>query len=177
MSFLELFKLEKDKLANSGLLPSKPKTKNVKWEGGCSGYGWFVSSGRERDLSLDLRAIRPSKFVGTRSKAALRIETYAWAPVSGVFDKLREVGDLSYLGFTLYLSVLSCFGWFEALNGRLIGSKTWNRNEKIMEPNEMAVIVCVLWGLFEGVNGINCVTNCIVICIRLEMAVKFGFTK
>ena len=85
---------------------------------------------RERDFSLDLRAIRPSKFVGTRSKAALRIKTYAWAPVSGVFDKFREVGDLSYLGFTLYLSVLSCFGWVEALNGRLIGSKTWNRNEK-----------------------------------------------
>ena len=49
--------------------------------------------------------------------------------------------------------------------GRLIGSKIWNRNEKIMEPNGMAVTVCVLWGLFEGVNCINCVTNCIVICI------------
>ena len=32
-------------------------------------------------------------------------------------------------------------------------------------------------GLFGGVNGINCVTNCIVICIGSEMAVKFGFTK
>ena len=29
-SFFEFDKLEKDKLANSGLLPSKPKTKNVK---------------------------------------------------------------------------------------------------------------------------------------------------
>ena len=38
----------------------------------------------------------------------------------------------------------------------------------------MAVTV---WGLFGGVNYINCVTNCIVICIGLEMAVKPEFTK
>ena len=65
-----------------------------------------VSSERERGFSLNFQEIRSSEFVGTRSKVALRIETYAWAPVLGVFDKLREVGDLSYLGFTLYLSVL-----------------------------------------------------------------------
>ena len=29
-----------------------------------------------------------------------------WAPVLSSFDKLREVADLSYLGFKLYLSVL-----------------------------------------------------------------------
>ena len=68
--------------------------------------------------------------MGARRKAVLRGEGNAWAPVSSSLDKLREVGDLSYLGFTLYLSVLSCFDWFEALNGRLICSKTWNRNEK-----------------------------------------------
>ena len=50
---------------------------------------------REKDFSLDYRAIRPSEFVGTRSKAALRIEAYAWAPVLRSFDKLHEVGDLS----------------------------------------------------------------------------------
>ena len=61
---------------------------------------------RECHFSLGLRAIRPSKFFGARRKAALLIEAYAGAPVLGVFDKLREVGDLSYLGFTLYLSVL-----------------------------------------------------------------------
>ena len=78
---------------------------------------------RERDFSPDYRAIRLSEFVGTRSQAALRIEAYAWAPVLRSFEKLREVGDLSYLGFTLYLSVLLCFGWFEALNDRLIVPK------------------------------------------------------
>ena len=54
---------------------------------------------RDRDFSLGLRVIRPSEFAGTRRKVALRIEAYPWAPVLGVFDKLREVGVLSYLGF------------------------------------------------------------------------------
>ena len=49
--------------------------------------------------------------------------------------------------------------------------------KKIMEPNEMVVTVCILWGLFGGVNCINCVKNFIVICIGPEMAVKPGFTK
>ena len=61
---------------------------------------------RESTFSLKSQAIGPSKFVGIRKKAALHIKAYEWAPVLGVFDKLREVGDLSYLGFTLYLSVL-----------------------------------------------------------------------
>ena len=43
------------------------------------------------------------------------------------FEKLREVWVSPYLGLTLYLSVLQCFGWLEALNGRLIGPKTWDR--------------------------------------------------
>ena len=57
-------------------------------------------------FSLDCRAIRLSEVFGVRRKAALCDEAYTWAPVLGVFDKLREVGNLSYLGFTLYLSVL-----------------------------------------------------------------------
>ena len=84
---------------------------------------------RERtfDFSLKYRAIRPSAVVGTRREAALRGEGFAWVPDLRSFDKLREVGDLSYLGFTLYLSVLKCFGWFGAVRGRLIGPKTWDR--------------------------------------------------
>ena len=61
---------------------------------------------RESAFSLKSRAIGQSEFVRTRKKAALRIKAYEWAPVLGVFEKIREVGDLSYLGFTLYLSVL-----------------------------------------------------------------------
>ena len=61
---------------------------------------------RTSGFSLDLQEIRPSAIVGTRKEAALRGEGFAWVPDLRSFDKLREVGDLSYLGFTLYLSVL-----------------------------------------------------------------------
>ena len=86
-------------------------------------------------------------------------------------------------GFILlgFYTLFKCFVMFRLVQGLerpLISSRTWNRNEKkIMEPNGMAVTVCVLCGLFRGVNCINCATNCIVICIGPEMAVKFGFTK
>ena len=50
-----------------------------------------------------------------------------WVPDLGSFLKIREVGVSPYLGFTLYLSVFQCFGYLEALNGRLIGPKTWDR--------------------------------------------------
>ena len=82
---------------------------------------------RTSSFSLHLQAIRPSEFVGTRRKGILRRKAYAWVPDLRSFDKLREVGVSPYLGFTLYLSVFQCFGWYEALNGRLIGPKTWNR--------------------------------------------------
>ena len=58
------------------------------------------------NFSLGLREIGPSKSFGPRRKAALRGEAYAWTPVLGSFVKLREEEDLSYLGFTLYLSIL-----------------------------------------------------------------------
>ena len=80
------------------------------------------------DFSLDLRQIRPSAVFGTRRRTAPREEGFAWVPDLGSFLKLREVGVSPYLGFTLYLSVLQCFGLLEALNGRLIGSKAWNRD-------------------------------------------------
>ena len=60
-------------------------------------------SERVSSFSLDFREIRPSKFFGARRKAVQHGEAYAWTPV---LRKLREVGDLSYLGFTLYLRVL-----------------------------------------------------------------------
>ena len=66
----------------------------------------FGFSLRERDFSLNFWAIRPSEFVGTRRKVVLREEAYAQTPILRSFVKLREVGVLSYLSFTLYLSVL-----------------------------------------------------------------------
>ena len=51
----------------------------------------------------------PSDFDGARRKAVLRGEDNAWTPVLGVFDKLREVGVLSYLFYILF----KCFVMFE----------------------------------------------------------------
>ena len=53
-----------------------------------------------------------------------------WASILGVFNKLYEVGDSSYLGFTLFLSVFTMFELNEAVRGRLIGSKAWKRGGK-----------------------------------------------
>ena len=78
-------------------------------------------------FSLGLQAIRPSEFFRTRRKVALRGETYAWAPVLKSFDKLREIGVSSYLSFTLCLSVFMMLELIEAVCGRLIGPKSWNR--------------------------------------------------
>ena len=64
---------------------------------------------RISSFSLNLREIRPSEFVGTRRKAALRDEAYVWATDLRSFDKLREVGVSPYLGFILYLSTLLMF--------------------------------------------------------------------
>ena len=88
----------------------------------------FVFSERGSSFSLEIRAIRPSAVFGTKRRTALRGEGFVWVPDLGSFLKLREVGVSPYLGFTLYLSVLQCFGLLKALNGRLIGFKTWNRD-------------------------------------------------
>ena len=77
-------------------LKYKPKCERIR--NGCSGYGRSDFRERRTSFSLDFREIRPSEFVGTRRKVTLRIEAYVWAPVLRSFDKLREVGDLSYLG-------------------------------------------------------------------------------
>ena len=88
------------------LFKLKYKPKHERTKNGCSGYGRSDFRERQTSLSLEFQEIRPSEFVGTRRKVVLRGEAYAWTPVLRSFDKLREVGDLSYLSFTLYLSVL-----------------------------------------------------------------------
>ena len=79
---------------------------------------------RRLDFSLESWEIRPLEVVGARRKAALRGETYAWTPDLRSFNKLREVGDSPNLGFTLCLRAMLMFRLVEALNGRLIGSKS-----------------------------------------------------
>ena len=83
---------------------------------------------RERSsFSLNFQQIRPSTVFRTRRKATLRGEGFAWVPDLGSFLKLREVGVSSYLGFISSLSTLSMFELNEAVRGRLIGPKTWDR--------------------------------------------------
>ena len=82
---------------------------------------------RRTSFSLKYRAIRPSAIFGTRRKDALRGEGFAWVPDLRSFDKLREVRDLSYLSFILYLSVFMMFELIEVVRGRLIGPKIWDR--------------------------------------------------
>ena len=52
---------------------------------------------RESTFSLRSRLIRPSDFDGARRKVVLHGEDYVWASVLRSFDKLHEVGVLSYL--------------------------------------------------------------------------------
>ena len=92
------------------------------------------------DFSLDLRQIRPSAVFRTRRETALRGEGFAWVPDLGSFLKFLEVGVSPYLGFILRLSTMLMFRLVEALNGRLIGPKPWDRIDKIFgTPNGAAV--------------------------------------
>ena len=53
-------------------------------------------------FSLRSRLIRPSDFFGVRRKVVLRGEGDAWVQILRSLDKLREVGVLSYLFYTLF---------------------------------------------------------------------------
>ena len=92
--------------------------------GRCSGV-ISLRAFRERGcFSLRSRVIGPLDFDGARRENVLRGAGYAWTPDLRVFDKLQEVGVSPYLCLFLFLSVFRCFGWFEAVRGRLIGPKT-----------------------------------------------------
>ena len=111
------------------------------------------SNERESSFSLEFWAIRLLEFFGTRRKVVLRGEAYAWAPILGSFVKLREVGVSPYLGFILYLSTLLMFELNEAVRGRLIGPKSWDRIVIIFETSNVQPVqstdclCCVCWKL------------------------------
>ena len=52
---------------------------------------------------------------------------FAWVPDLGGFLKLRDVGFSPYLDFIPSLITLRMFELNEAVRGRLIGPKTWDR--------------------------------------------------
>ena len=92
-----------------------------------SSHGEFVFRERSLSFSLDLQEIQPSAAFGTRGRNALRGEGFTWVPDLGSFFKLLEVGFSPYLSFIPILSVLRMFELNEAVRGRLIGLKTWER--------------------------------------------------
>ena len=79
------------------LPPSKRRPKTCGGERIHRGLGFLFFREKVSNFSLRSRAIGPSDSFGPRSKAVLRSEGFAWVPVLGSFDKLREVGVLSYL--------------------------------------------------------------------------------
>ena len=103
-------------------------------QGSCSEEKFEGFRLRECLFSLEYRAIRPSAVFGTRRKATLRREGFAWIPDLRSFLKLREVGVSPYLGFILCLRAMLMFELNEAVRGRLIGSKSWNRSVGFLKP-------------------------------------------
>ena len=86
---------------------------------------------RESCFSLEYREIQPSAVFGTRRRTALRGEDFVWVPDLRSFLKHREVGVSPYLVLFPLLNTLQMFELIEALNGRLIGPKAWNRIDLI----------------------------------------------
>ena len=99
-----------------------------KWERGKTHpvADFLLFSVRRSDFYLKYWAIRPSTVFGTRRKAALRGESFAWVPDLRSLDKLLEVGVSPYLGFIPSLNTLRMFESIEAVMVRLISPKPWN---------------------------------------------------
>ena len=62
----------------------------------------------------------------------------------------------------------------EAVRGRLIGSKSWNRGVGFLKPMWTVRYCPRVVGLFMVQI---CAMNDALMCMRPEMTVKFGFTK
>ena len=79
-------------------------------------------------------------------RTALLGEGFAWVSDLGSFLKLLEVGVSPYFDFIPSLSALSMFESNEAVRGRLIGPKLWDRIDIIFET-KIGVVVYG-YGLF-----------------------------
>ena len=82
---------------------------------------------RESSFTLEYQEIQPSAAFGTRGRNALRGESFAWVPDLGSFFKIIEVGFSPYLGFIPIFGTFRMFESIEAIRGRLIGPKPWDR--------------------------------------------------
>ena len=95
---LEILNEENDKIMHGVILFKLKKGQKREGEPENDAVAIFgVFRERMTSLFLDSRLIRPSEFFGARRKVVLCSKAYAWTPVLGSFDKLREVENLSYL--------------------------------------------------------------------------------
>ena len=77
----------------------------------------------------------------------------------GSFFKLLEVGFSPYLSFYSHLNVLLMFRLNEAVRGRLIGPKTWDRIDRIFERKMEQPVTAPR--LFRGCLGVILCNLCI----------------
>ena len=68
--------------------------------------------------------------LGAAKGLAFLHESFAWVPDLRSLDKLLEVGVSPYLRFIPVLSTLQMFESNEAVRGRLIGPKPWDRIDR-----------------------------------------------
>ena len=96
----------------------------------------------------------------------------------GSFFKLLEVGFSPYLSFYSHLNVLLMFRLNEAVRGRLIGPKIWDRIDRIFERKmEQPVTAPRLLGAVWVWFVLTCALNVCLVCIGPGMALDCGFTK
>ena len=76
---------------------------------------------------------------GEKGKRSIRSRLHVDSAI-GSFFKLLEVGFSPYLSFYSHLNVLLMFRLNEAVRGRLIGPKTWDRIDRIFERENGAAV-------------------------------------
>ena len=93
----------------------------------------------------------------------------------GSFLKLQEVGVSPYLGFIPCLRTMLMFELNEAVRGRLIGPKSWDRIVIIFRAIFTVHGLCAwtVWAVCAMIYALNHV----VMCVRPRSAEKYGFTK
>ena len=108
-------------------------------------------------------------------KVALRGKGFTWVPDLRSFLKLREVGVSPYLGFILCLRAMLMFELNEAVRGRMIGSKSYDRIVIIFGAIFTVHGLCAwtMWAVCVMIYALNHV----VMCVRPGSAEKYRFTK
>ena len=143
------------------------QNKNVKGIFRCSSLHCLRAFRESVCFSLRSWEIGSLDFHGARRENVLSGAGYAWTPDLWSFLKLQEVEFSPYLSFIHILRVFRCFGWFEAVRGRLIGPKTWDRIVGIFLRISLVAVsvqshvgsvwvdLCInlCFGMYRGENG------------------------